>query len=233
MFVRSKVLTFNSFTKRRSTNHQSCLLMTTLYRFDETDQSSHDTYNSRVHFNNIINTIALHLVSLALRLGERDSTSYCYRLILLLIYDLFLATISFTFEILIFAYRKFSFLYQQMVTNKFTFYSYFPLNRQVLHQKTKHLIRHLKDKQQTISGGSFISLQQSKLEGCSEILQSRNSTDVMMVEISCGSCWGVWASLSRETYSYSLIMTGRYTGGSMGLLLAFTESLAVILYVDP
>lgn len=40
------------------------------------------------------------------------------------------------------------------------------------------------------------------------------------------------ALLSSEMYSSSVVMTGHYIGGLMGLLLAVIESLRYVLYVD-
>lgn len=41
------------------------------------------------------------------------------------------------------------------------------------------------------------------------------------------------ALLSSKMYSSSVVMTGHYVGGLMGLLLAVMESLRYVLYVDP
>lgn len=74
-------------------------------------------------------------------------------------------------------------------------------------------------------------LQQSKLEGCLEILISRNDTNMMVAVISCGVA-GVFRTHSLR-YSSSSIMTGHCIGGSKAsMLLAVMENLALILYVS-
>lgn len=45
--------------------------------------------------------------------------------------------------------------------------------------------------------------------------------------------WVFMALLSREMHSLSVVMTGHYIEGLMGLLLAVMESLRCVLYVDP
>lgn len=142
-------------------------------------------------------------ISLALRLGEKGFNLLTYISYLLMI--LFLAVCDpllpfwdpFTFEIqknLTFAYRHFplplSFFAPiwtfEMATNEFC--PCFLHNRQVSFQQTKQLIT-LKNKQYTVSGGSLISLQWSKLEDRSEIFQSLKQHWAEMAQWSAVGSW--------------------------------------------
>lgn len=106
----------------------------------------------------------------------------------------------------------------KMATNEFC--PCFLYNRQVSFQQTRYLVT-LKNKQQTVSGGSLTPLQQSKLEYHSEVFQSRKQhwaegdSDQLLAAV-----WVFMALLSSERYSCSVVMTGHYIGGLMGLLWA-------------
>lgn len=162
-------------------------------------------------------TMALNLVSLVLRRGQRDST-FSYLLIPFLIYDL-LPQFSPHLNFNICLQKVFLFVpiwRFKMVTNKSKSCSYCLLNSQQPHQKTKHLITHFKINSRlfleghlpltTEQTGRFGNISQQKPHWCD------GGSDQLVAVV------GVFkASFSREMYS-SVIITGHYIGGSVGLL---------------